>query len=308
MSPLDVTRPQARSDSRLDAGECDHVDERSAGKQVVDGGSVYTAVLGEHGDRQLQLFEPPSEGSGDVRHLRGARGSGGAEAPVGESPTDEVVSGTTERAGLAGHAASFPDATEPQSDLHRPADVVTLGVGCNPQSREREWEARVHKEVGRRVHRVIAHLAAAGDAATPDEILDVVREMWRRDPVGGSVASSARLRCSTAASVYLHRFMPRGWELLGHEVVLEEAVADLVWCTPDAVVIDEVKTGEANLDQPKVADQARRLAAGGRARWGDRFVGVRLLPLGAPRRASVVTLDDAGGLVPVPTPAGMVSR
>lgn len=166
----------------------------------------------------------------------------------------------------------------------------------------------MHKEVGRRVHRVIAHLAVAGDAATPDEILDVVREMWRRDPVGGSVASSARLRCSTAASVYLHRFMPQGWELVGHEVALDGAVADLVWRSAGAVLVDEVKTGEANLDQPKVADQVRRLAGGGAAMWGERFVGVRLVPLGAPRRSTVVTLDDAGGLVPVPTPAGMVSR
>jgi hypothetical protein len=176
-----------------------------------------------------------------------------------------------------------------------------------PESRE--WEDRVNREVGRRVHRVVAELAASPESASPQQVLDVVRAMWLADPVGGSVASSARLRCSTASSLYLHRFMPTDWVLAGVEVRVGRAIADLVWEDASGlVVIDEVKSGAASVDDPAVADQLARLAAGGRRRWDAEFAGVRLAPLGSPGRAVFVTVDDADRLVPVGFPTGMEPR
>lgn len=158
----------------------------------------------------------------------------------------------------------------------------------------------MNREVGRRVHRVIGALAGEQDV-TPATIVATVAEMWRADPVGGTVASSARVRCSSSVAVYFDRFRPAPqWRLDGVEVRLDAAVADLVWRGPRSrVLIDEVKSGAT--DVAANADQLERLAAGGRARWPGRFVGVRLVPLGAPTRSAVVTLRR-GRLVPVPNP------
>lgn len=163
------------------------------------------------------------------------------------------------------------------------------------------------REVGRRVHRAIAKLVTGPEPAGPDEVLAVVSSMWHRDPIGGSVASSARLRTSTSVSIYLARFRPGdAWELAGCEVRLGRAVADLVWRDPanGAVVVDEVKTGVVDVSDGRVADQLRRLAVGGRARWRDDFVGVRLVPLGSPARS--VLVDETGREIEVP--AGMRPR
>ena len=69
-----------------------------------------------------------------------------------------------------------------------------------------KWGSRemdVDTEIGRRVHRVVGKLT--GTNPTPLQVLDVVHDLWRQDPLGGSTSASARLRCATAASVYFQR-------------------------------------------------------------------------------------------------------
>jgi len=165
----------------------------------------------------------------------------------------------------------------------------------------------VEAEVGRRIHRVIAELVDRPEPVDAATVMATVAALWRRDPVGGSVASSARLRCSTSVAVYFNRFLPDAtWEFAGCEVRLGRAVADLVWRRPadGTVVVDELKSGAVDVTDRRVADQLGRLASGGRARWAGRFAGVRLVPLGSPARTAM--LDGYGRNVPVP--AGMVPR
>ena len=305
MSP--VVRPQADSGGPLQAGESDHVDERSPGEQRMDRGAVHSCRLGEDGDRDALVAKAAAESSCDCRNLDNANRSPGPQTTVGELAGNEVVGGSSDRTGFAGHPTSLPDPPSwPGQSLLSPP-TGTVAVGDNPHHAVWEWEERVRREVGRRVHKVIGELVERPYPIGSAEILDAVRGMWRDDPIGGSVASSARLRCSTAVAVYLSRFSPVGWQLDGVEVALGGAVADLVWVRDDERVIDEVKTGAMSITNPRVADQLFRLAVGGQDRW-ERFLCVRLVPLGSPARSVTVVADVSGRLETVPAPVGMEVR
>jgi hypothetical protein len=159
------------------------------------------------------------------------------------------------------------------------------------------------------VHSVIAELAATGEPVDADRVLAAVVQRWAAAPLGGSIASSVRARCSTTVAVYFARFAPppHDWRLVGSELRVGSAVADLVWRSDrHGVVIDEVKSGVADARDADTADQLRRLAEGGGATFAD-FVGVRLVPLGSPNRMTVTTLTD-GRLVEAPAPEGMALR
>lgn len=76
---------------------------------------------------------------------------------------------------------------------------------------------------------------------------------------------------------------------IGAEVPLGTGRVDLVWETTGGgpVVIDEVKmAGFADqVDDPDAIAQVTRYCDAAVERFGDRFAGVRLLPLAAPGRA-----------------------
>lgn len=187
-------------------------------------------------------------------------------------------------------------------EIRRSPDVPTRDTA-------KEWEMTVATEIGRRVHQVIGALADEDDVS-PHRILETVRSLWAGSPVGGTTASSARLRCATAVSVYFQHCRPQSpWALDGVEVRVDGAIADLVWAHPEDgwVVVDELKSTITGPDSPDTADQLGRLAQGGIGRWGDQFLGVRLVPLGAPARTSVFN-NVEGALAEVPAPEGFEFR
>jgi hypothetical protein len=138
-------------------------------------------------------------------------------------------------------------------------------------------------------HRLI-ELAVAQDTY---DLTVLSRELWKLKPVGGTIASQVRTACVTQAAVYLKRVRPTAWDLVGAEVPVGRAVADLVWtdAVSGDVVIDEIKTGGSGIDDPTVKSQVRRLHAGGQERWGDQFAGVRLIPMQALARTAVWCVD-----------------
>lgn len=143
-------------------------------------------------------------------------------------------------------------------------------------------ERRIDAGVGMRVHQLIGFCLANGvDAGA------AARAMFAADPLGGTLMSSVRTRCSSATAQYLARCRPQGWDLVGYEEQVGRARADLVWAGSDPwrVLIDEIKTGVADADDPRLLGQIARLLAGGARLWGDAFVGVRVIPLASPRRA-----------------------
>ena len=163
-----------------------------------------------------------------------------------------------------------------------------------------EFESWVERDVGTRVHRVIAGLARAHptDRPSPAVVLSACCADLDRDRVDERVrrrAVSQGLR--TATNVYVGlAWPPDGWVFAGAEVSLGGARADLVWEHTDGrVLIDELKTGADDT----AARQVARLLAAGRRRYGTALVGVRLVPLGAINRMRLVGADTG-------TPPGLV--
>lgn len=121
--------------------------------------------------------------------------------------------------------------------------------------------------------------AAAGRLATRDRF--------------GSRARAARITAAGAAATYYRYFMPPAtWLLAGVEVEIEAGRIDLAWQSPDGVVVfDELKlaSGRGRARGAGPTDrQTRRYLAHGDASLGDRFGGVRLVLLGAPRHSMLV--------------------
>lgn len=169
------------------------------------------------------------------------------------------------------------------------------------------WLGGEETESGRRVHRLVAAALEAERDGEHFDVVAAVRTMFRAAPLGAGATHALRFRCSSAANVYLLRCRPLGWDLVGVEVRLGAAVADLVWSDGDRFVIDELKSGAPRARGGRVADQLTRLACGGTERWGAAFAGVRLVPLAAPRTTSFHRLIDSQ-LHGVALPAGMEVR
>lgn len=300
--------PESIAHGVFELGQRDHVAVRPPGEQIVDRGPVYLGGSSERGDRQVERLESLSEADGEFGHLRGADWCAASKFPVGEPAADERVGGDSDGTGLSRHAASIaPNAVDVGDSLSASVSP-TMTVGYNPHASDL-WEDEVNAAVGSRVHRVVADLAATGEPVDSAAALAAVRRLWAADPIGGSIASSARLRCSTAVAVYFARFEPARaqWKLDGAEVRVGSAIADLVWRSErHGVVIDELKSGVADLRDPDIADQLLRLAEGGAAAF-ESFRGVRLVPLGSPARSVFVTAEN-GELVSCAAPDGMEIR
>jgi len=95
---------------------------------------------------------------------------------------------------------------------------------------------------------------------------------------------AAKQALLTTAAVYFRWFTPPDeWEFLGTEVKAGGCRFDLVWQTAGQVVVDEIKSGAMAVPgrggfEPQVA----RLIKGGATKYGDAFVGVRVIILAAP--------------------------
>ncbi|MBV8980667.1 MAG: hypothetical protein JO086_07180 [Acidimicrobiia bacterium] len=149
----------------------------------------------------------------------------------------------------------------------------------------------------------MALAVAAGDG--PEDVSALARQMFRAEPLGGALAASLLTRCISAVNVYLASCLPLGWELVGVEEPLAHCRLDLLWHDPvtGVLVVDELKTSRTDLTNPHTATQVRALCVGGAERWGNRFGGVRVVTLAAPRRTFMVAPAGAGMRRLAPPPA-----
>lgn len=155
--------------------------------------------------------------------------------------------------------------------------------------------------LGELVHRAVAEIAG-GDLGRP--ATEIVETCWpiairlsRARPLG-TRARAAKLTVASLTAVYIRYFLPpKGWTLLAAELDLGgDGRVDLAWSGPrDEILFDEVKVaaalGQRGDDGPG-RRQAARYAANGSRRCGDRFAGVRLVLLGAPRHSMLVGPGD----------------
>lgn len=172
----------------------------------------------------------------------------------------------------------------PSTKVSAPAEQASTLIG-------RMRDQQLDLEVGRRVHLLVG--LAIGRGLGPRDLPALAAEVFATWPTTKALAPSARLRCVTAAATYLARCMPLGFELVGVEEPLGQGVADLIWCKGYRIVVDEMKTGKAAPHDPSVSAQVLRLIEGGAARWGTRFVGVRVLPLAGVRNTWLQAADGS---------------
>jgi hypothetical protein len=140
--------------------------------------------------------------------------------------------------------------------------------------------------IGQRVHAIVAAFLRAGEVPEPRAVWVATGRIFAASPLPQNQA--ARQRAACAAGAYFSIFHRPDWEFVGAEVDLGTGRVDLVWRTGSGlVVIDEVKmAGHADMvDDPATVAQVDRYLEAGRLQFGDRFAGVRLLPLAAPGRA-----------------------
>lgn len=166
------------------------------------------------------------------------------------------------------------------------------------------WQATLDRDVGDRIHRLIA-ACLAEPGRTPEACL---HDVLASAPVSGARVVSVRMRLASAAGTYRRRFAPAGARLVGYEMQLGAGVADLVWEHDGMFAVDEVKSGSVDHDDPPLIAQVERFLGGGRALWGAAFAGVRVVPLSRPARSCFVIDVVENRLVTAPAPAWLEVR
>lgn len=153
---------------------------------------------------------------------------------------------------------------------------------------------------GEALERVLVCTLRSGVARpTTSQILDAVRgDKILDQPHHGRLAS--RQRIVTRVRVYLDVLAPDPdrWTLTAFHPVIEGRRGDLLFT--DALgylLLDELKSGASiGLAEERAQGQAEELLAAGRHAHGDRFLGVRVVFLAAPRRSYILSAAGRGDL------------
>lgn len=142
------------------------------------------------------------------------------------------------------------------------------------------------KRVGALAHALIAGLLADGHRApSPQRISTAAAALPGLSEIP-AFRLAVRQRALTAAAVYFRLFVPpREWAFEGAELRGPSARFDLVWRSAAGVIVDELKTGRSatRSEITAVREQAARELRAGAAVFGEDFLGVRVVSLGAPR-------------------------
>lgn len=151
------------------------------------------------------------------------------------------------------------------------------------------------RQAGELVHEIVGEMLAEGiREPSPEQVFGRVA----RHPATRRAAvyrQAARLRLATAVSLYCRFFMPdASWSFEGAEVAGRSCRFDLVWSLPDGrIVADEIKSGlvDGRRAWAELEDQVERLRKAGLAKFGARFVGVRVVLLSAPTFSYLARAD-----------------
>jgi hypothetical protein len=142
---------------------------------------------------------------------------------------------------------------------------------------------------------VLRRLNAEGSHDVAMLILTEGSRVVAASAVSGSQRARTRMRVATAAGQYIQRYQPGPPSVyLGSEIAAGDGRVDLVWNHPRiGVFYDEVKTTRHHsVMSPTDLAQVTRYARAGHTQYGDRFAGVRYLPLLNMSTAMLATVDD----------------
>lgn len=185
----------------------------------------------------------------------------------------------------------------PRGDRHTAAAAARTRA-VSPLN-ERDWSATV----GRVTHRVVQDLVRVAPTLSRyqlgEEILERVRVQVRE--AGINRQPQARGRAVGMVVRYLTGFAaPAGWSVLGTELTVDGGRVDVAWAHEDGrVLFDEIKgvRGQSYGLTTGQLTQASRHCAAGAARFGDRFVGVRVVMV--MNTAHSVLVTPGGSMVPL---------
>lgn len=177
------------------------------------------------------------------------------------------------------------------------ASVARL-IELNPQHRigPRSADSGL---IGTTVHAVIAILAPIADQFTTAGLVEVTIGLSRGLCAPGRMHRRNSILVAGFAADYLRGpARPRQpWECTDSEAVTDGGFVDLVWRHRDTgrVFVDELKTTRVPRRTPDQGwlTQTVRYAEAGQSRWGDEFIGVRLVPLGSMHLAALVLPDGS---------------
>ena len=305
MPELDRTRPQADSQNGFKLCDSDDVAVPAACEELLDGGPVQIGVSTDSG----QCL--PLNSGGDIAcealsdtHLNGCAGGQVAGEEVRAGAVD-VVDGSQRDSSAAWHG---DDPTDSSGGGNKDCAPASNLVDCREEPAVSEVVKVNERDrlIGQRVHALIAAHLRSGVVPTPREVWVSASKVFAAKPLPQNAACRQRAACATSA--YFSIFHQPEWHFLGAEVDLGTGRVDLLWeVSPGgSVVIDEIKmAGFADhVDDPATVAQVRRYCEAGVTVFGERFLGVRLLPLAAPGRAlwcpldgSRIRLVEADGLV-----------
>lgn len=152
--------------------------------------------------------------------------------------------------------------------------------------------------LGQAAHDVIAALAADGVRTAEYERVSVAVRNHAATSGATSRQQAAHQWLASTASLYFRLFaLPAGWDLAGVEVRAPHCRFDLLWRNRFGgdVLADELKTGKAGdlVGGAALEHQLERERRDGVELYGERFLGVRLLVLGAPRRSLFLARDGS---------------
>jgi hypothetical protein len=150
------------------------------------------------------------------------------------------------------------------------------------------------KQVGALAHALIAGLLTDGYRAPSPERISVSAAALPGLSDVVTFRLAVRQRALTAAAVYFRLFVPdRHWVFEGAELRGPNARFDLVWRSAGGVIVDELKTGRSATrgEIAAVREQAARELRAGAGMFGEDFLGVRVVSLGAPRTSFFTGLD-----------------
>lgn len=145
--------------------------------------------------------------------------------------------------------------------------------------------------VGRMAHVVIGDVLASGtrDPAARELLKAVNRLDLDAVPTMHPYAIAQQLAVS--AAVYLRVFKPGDeWRLIAREHQAGKCRFDLVFeNAASEIFADEIKSGRLGdaLEKKSLNAQLARQLEAGTEEWGSRFIGVRTVILGAPRRSAM---------------------
>lgn len=279
-------RPENNAERGLQLRERDRVTEAPPGEKRLDGGAVQAGDLADPSERPtLQL---PSDVRGEAMSSSHLDRSIDDELSANELDrgVGQVVDGQSAHATTPGHHIDLTDTPHCDTRSNRRSTRV---VECREEPAPLE-EVDVANQrdqlIGQRVHALIAAHLRAGIVPESRQVWVATSRVFAQSPIPQN--HGARQRAACGVGVYFSMFFRSTWEFIGAEVSLGAGRVDLLWRTAaDLVVIDEVKMAGASdhIDDASTVAQIQRYSDAGLAEFGDRFAGVRLLPLGAPGRA-----------------------